>query len=56
MLYEQNKNILESNEIFLVLSKNFISSIILESENHKYFYNNIIKQILQPLKELLKIK
>ena len=56
LLYEQNKSAFESDEIFLIASKNFISSLRLESEYHKYFYTNIIEKILPPLKELLEIK
>ena len=56
LLYEQNKSVFESDEIFLIASKNFISSLRLESEYHKYFYTNIIEKILPPLKELLEIK
>ena len=56
LLYEQNKPIFESDEMLLVASKTFVSSLRLESEYHKYFYTNIIEKILPPLKELLEIK
>ena len=53
ILYEQNKDLFCSDEIFLLPSKTFISSLKIESEYHKYYYNNIFDNILSPIKEII---
>ena len=53
ILYEQNKDLFSSDEILLLPSKTFISSLKLESEYHKYYYNNIFDNILSPIKEII---
>jgi len=53
ILYEQNKDLFNSDEILLLPSKTFISSLKIESEYHKYYYNNIFDNILSPLKNII---
>ena len=53
ILYEQNKDLFNSDEILLLPSKTFISSLKIESEYHKYFYNNIFDNILSPIKDII---
>ena len=53
ILYEQNKDLFNTDEIIPIASKTFISNLKLESEYHKYCYNNIFDKILAPLKEIL---
>ena len=53
ILYEQNKDLFNSDEILLLSSKTFISSLKIESEYHKYYYNNIVDKILSPLKDII---
>ena len=53
ILYEQNKELFNSDEILLLPSKTFISSLKIESEYHKYFYNNIFDNILSPIKDII---
>ena len=53
ILYEQNKDLFNSDEILLLSSKTFISSLKIESEYHKYYYNNIFDNILSPIKDII---
>ncbi len=53
ILYDQNKDLFNSDEILLLPSKTFISSLKIESEYHKYYYNNIFDNILSPLKDII---
>ena len=53
ILYEQNKDLFNSDEILLLPSKTFISSLKIESEYHKYYFNNIFNNILSPLKDII---
>ena len=53
ILYEQNKDLFNSDEILLLPSKTFISSLKIESEYHKYYYNNIFDNVLSPLKNII---
>ena len=53
ILYEQNKDLLNSDEILILSSKTFISSLKIESEYHKYYYNNIFDNILSPIKDII---
>ena len=56
MLYEQYKVLFNSDEIFLLPSKNFISNIKVECEYHKLFYNNIFENILSPMRKIIESK
>ena len=56
ILYEQNKDLFNSDEILLLSSKTFISSLKIESEYHKYYYNNIFDNILSPIKDIIENK
>ena len=53
ILYEQNKDLFNSDEVIQLASKTFISSLKIESEYHKYYYNNIFDKILSPLKDII---
>ena len=53
ILYEQNKDFFNSDEILSLPSKTFISSLKIESEYHKYYYNNIFDNVLSPLKNII---
>ena len=53
ILYEQNKDLFSSSEILLLPSKTFISSLKIESEYHKYYYNSIFDNILSPIKQII---
>ena len=53
ILYEQNKDLFSSDELLQFPSKTFISSLKIESEYHKYYFNNIFDNILSPLKDII---
>lgn len=53
ILYEQNKDLFNSDEFLPFPYKTFISSLKIETEYHKYYYNNIFDNILSPLKEII---
>ena len=51
VLFEQYKDLFNSEDIFQIPLKNFISNIKIECEYHKIYYNNIYENILEPLKK-----
>ena len=53
ILFEQNKDFFNSDEILSLPSKTFISSLKIESEYHKYYYNSIFDNILSPLRDII---
>ena len=53
ILYEKNKDIFNNDEMLLVPSKTFISSLKVECEYHKYYYHNIFDNILSSLKNII---
>ena len=53
VLFEQYKDLFNSDDIFQIPLKNFISNIKIECEYHKIYYNNIFENILTPLKNTI---
>ena len=56
ILYDQYKTLFNTEEIFFMPSKTFISNIKVECEYHKMYYNNIFENVLSPLKEVIESK
>ena len=52
-LYEQYNNLFNSDDIFQIPLKNFISNIKIECEYHKLYCSNIFENILAPLKKMI---
>ena len=56
ILYEQYQKLFNSDDNFLFPLKTFISNIKVECEYHKFYFNNIFENILNPLRSIIDSK